>query len=51
MRPTDTVKTAFSLPFKAIGYGTYRLFKDWALTDDAEVQRSIEEVVTSIFDE
>ena len=23
----------------------------WALTDDAEVQRSIEEVVTSIFDE
>ncbi len=33
MRPTDTVKTAFSLPFKAIGYGTYRLFKDWALTE------------------
>jgi len=23
----------------------------WALTDDLEVQRSIEEVVTSIFDE
>ena len=33
MKPTDTVKAAFTLPFKAISVGSTRLFKEWALTE------------------
>ena len=49
MRPTDTVKIALKLPFRAIGFGTKLVVKGWLLNQQSgaklakprDVRRSI----------